>query len=120
MKKYRQVTEKEFNRIKPLLDAGAKISDLIKLGLTTRSDATLTIFKRASSFEDYQRINREYLEKSKQKKEQKNGVSADTLTPVTNDIQFYAQIIELLAQINKRVAVIEESMQEKPRRGLFN
>lgn len=127
MKTWKQMTQKEFDELKKLFELGLSNAKLKKAGLTQRSDAVLMFVEKAKSLEEYKTIQQNYYAKFRTTKEpkeiteKKDEVAAK---PPVNEIQFYAQMIELLAQINKNtdrlVQLWEETPEPKKKFGFLN
>jgi copper homeostasis protein CutC len=107
MKRFKKMTEKEYKKIKALYNAGITNKQMQELKLSTRSDFTMSMIKKSDNYEDYRKKVAETVAKTKKAREKKtatNGVAVKE----TSELQFSTQIIELLAQINKRLSTIED------------
>jgi hypothetical protein len=111
-RRFKYLKEPEYKQLKALFDAGISVKGLERTELTTRTYTTLKNIKRSTSYEDYKEI-------IKPKVVETNNVSK-MVKPVSNEYQYYAQMITLLAEINKsmaflvkRIEVVEEQEKSK-------
>lgn len=107
-KGYKQLTEKEFNLIKTMTSAGIPIK-VIKEA-TNRSGGTLSFIKKADSFEDYRKQQREYIKKKEEKKTVKT-VEKDLTTDVTIEkemLDLLKDMQDIISEMQKQVTFIAE------------
>ena len=128
-KKYKQMNEKEFNKVKLLAEAGLSTGAISKV--TGRACSTVSWVKRSDSFEHYRELTREYLESRRKANEVEAAPVQATEPEAESDMQdiigktFYytpaeQTAVELtrIANALERMADAWESTPDK-KRGLF-
>lgn len=85
---YKKMTEKEYNKIKALIDAGFSKSQAGKLVTPVRSAATCSYIGRSKNYEDYKRLVSENAERNRKLRARKGAEALTDLSqvpPVSQD-----------------------------------
>lgn len=107
---FKKMTKEEYKQLKNLINIGVSAPHLRKSGITKRSESSLYLIKKSTSFDDYKAIVKSY----KYKKQE------PVKAPVGDiDDKRIDEIIPLLKQLIKNVDRLATVWEEQPKKILL-
>jgi 3-dehydroquinate synthetase len=109
-RKFKRLTEDDFNQIKLLLNTGLKTSQIMQI--TKRVNAVIVIAEKANTFAEYRQLMREKNDKEKKPVEEKVVANGET----ANSIVTMHDIMTILEKINSNLERLADAWEKEPER----